>query len=68
MRTEKLIRIVGVALASALVLAACRAEEQGRVIRYQKGTYLGKPDTALSGEQLKNLRDRTRYQGTRTAL
>ena len=68
MRTGKLIGIVGAVLASALVLAACRAEEQGRVIRYQKGTYLGKPDTALSGAQLKNLRDRSSYQGSRTAL
>ena len=68
MRTASCITIVGVVLASALVLAACRAEEQGRAIRYQKGTYMGKPDTALSGEQLKNLRDRSRYQGTRTSL
>ena len=46
-----------------LVLAACDEAEQGRVLRYEKGTYLGQQDTGLSEQQLEELRARVRMQG-----
>jgi len=56
------------ALSLALVfagaaLAACDEAEQGRVLRYEKGTYLGQPDRDLSAEQLEELRQRATLQG-----
>ncbi len=56
---------------SALILAitavavgtsACREEEQGRPLNYDKGTYLGKSDTSLNSEQLRGLKSRSRLQ------
>ena len=56
---------------SALILAiaavavgtsACREEEQGRPLNYDKGTYLGKSDTSLNNEQLRELTSRSRLQ------
>ena len=56
---------------SALILAiaavavgtsACREEEQGRPLNYDKGTYLGKSDTSLNSEQLRELTSRSRLQ------
>jgi hypothetical protein len=56
---------------SALILAiaavavgtsACREEEQGRPLNYDKGTYLGKADTSLNSEQLRELTSRSRLQ------
>lgn len=56
---------------SALILAitavavgtsACREEEQGRPLNYDKGTYLGKSDTSLNSEQLRGLTSRSRLQ------
>ena len=56
---------------SALILAitavavgtsACREEEQGRPLNYDKGTYLGKSDTSLNIEQLRGLKSRSRLQ------
>lgn len=41
-----------------LLLAGCRAEEQNRPIEFKKGTYVGKPDEALTEAQLKALRER----------
>ena len=57
------IAVVGAVLASALVLSACRAEEQGRVLRYQKGAYLGKTDPALDRDQVERLRLHMSGQG-----
>jgi len=57
-RVLTLLAVVGAALA----LAACDEDEQGRILRYEKGTYLGKPDTALSEEQLDELRLRAKQQ------
>ena len=48
---------------SVLVLAACRSEEQGRLTQYKPGVYLGKPDTMLSAEQVRQLGFRTSKQG-----
>ena len=56
-------KILGLIALSASLLASCRAEEQGRVIMYEPGVYLGKKDTRLSSTQVRNLRQRSGYQG-----
>ena len=60
------IRSSAIALAAALVLSlslsACDPNEQDRVMRYEKGTYLGEPDTPLSAEARDELRSRARLQ------
>ena len=48
--------------AAVFLLAACDEAEQGRVLRYEKGTYLGEPDTQLDQETLDRLRQRARLQ------
>lgn len=48
--------------AVALVLSACDPEEQDRILRYEKGTYLGQPDEELSPDVQNALRARVRYQ------
>ncbi len=52
----------GGSLLLGLTLAACRTEEQGRSLRYEKGTYLGKPDEGLSEEDMDALRQRATLQ------
>jgi len=47
----------------AIATSSCREEEQGRLLSYEKGTYLGKADSALSAEQLSELANRSRLQG-----
>ncbi len=49
-------------LGSALLLSGCDEAEQGRILRYEKGTYLGEKDQTLSKEQQDDLRQRTRMQ------
>lgn len=49
-------------LAASLLLGACDESEQGRVLRYEKGTYLGQKDRPLTPEEQDNLRARTRMQ------
>ena len=46
----------------ALVAQGCREDEQNRPLTYDKGTYQGQPDTALSGEQVDLLRQRAAGQ------
>jgi len=54
---------VGLALVLAgFAVAACDEAEQGRVLRYEKGTYLGKADTDLNVGQLDELRQRAKLQ------
>ena len=36
--------------------------EQGRILQYEKGTYLGKPDRPLTEAEQEALRQRTRMQ------
>ena len=48
---------------AGLMLAACDESEQGRIIRYEKGTYLGEPDAPLTPEQIDTLRHRATLQG-----
>ena len=43
-------------------LIACAEEERDRVLRYEKGTYLGKADQQLSEEQLRQLVRRSNGQ------
>ena len=54
---------LAVGLVLVLGLAACDQDEQGRILRYEKGTYLGPTDTELSEETRDALRARTALQG-----
>jgi hypothetical protein len=55
---------IGIAvLLAGLAVAGCDESEQGRVLNYEKGTYLGKPDKQLSADQLDELRQRAKLQG-----
>ena len=49
-------------VAGGFALMGCRSEEQNRIIRFEKGTYLGKPDQKLNEEQINELRYRARGQ------
>ena len=62
MRTKRLLLALATVLAAGLILSACDEAEQGRVLRYEKGTYLGPKDQALSSEQQADLRARSRLQ------
>ena len=53
---------LSIAFVASLVLASCDEAEQGRVLRYEKGTYLGQKDTPLAEEDRDELRARTRMQ------
>jgi len=43
-------------------LGACRPAEQGRILQYQKGVYLGSRDAPLDVATMKALRGRTASQ------
>ncbi|MCH7777740.1 MAG: hypothetical protein IH878_14570 [Gemmatimonadetes bacterium] len=64
MTTRRFISFFGAVAFSALFRAGCRAEEQGRITQYQPGIYLGKKDTKLSTEQVKQLRLRSAMQSS----
>ena len=49
-------------IAAGFLLGACREEEQDRVLLYEKGTYLGPPDTQLTEETREALRARVSKQ------
>ncbi len=68
MKAGRIAVIAGAALASAVVLAACKPEERGRILNYQPGVYKGTPDTALTAEQTRRLRARTAFQSGTTSL
>ena len=53
-----LIAIVGV----ALLVGSCRESEQGRILFYEKGTYLGKREAPLTDDQAETLRQRATRQ------
>ena len=63
MTIKRFITVFGVVAVSAALLAGCRAEEQGRITKYQPGVYLGKKDTELSQAQVRQLGLRSRKQG-----
>ncbi len=62
MALQKLIPVVAAA-GLVLGLAACDDSEQGRILRYEKGTYLGQSDSELTDAQRQELRARTSLQG-----
>lgn len=49
-------------LAAGAGLTACQEDEQGRVLLYDKGTYLGEPDPPLEEQRVRELRGRARQQ------
>jgi len=57
-------KLIPVVAAAGLVLAlgGCDEAEQGRVLRYEKGTYLGQPDSQLTEQQRQELRARAGLQ------
>lgn len=63
MTSAKFLTVFGAIAVSAVVLAGCRAEEQGRITQYKPGVYLGKKDTELSMVQVRALDLRSRQQG-----
>lgn len=63
MTISKFFKVFGMLTVSVFVLAACRAEEQGRITEYEPGVYLGKPDTKLSTDLVRRLRLRASLQG-----
>jgi hypothetical protein len=62
MLRKKSRRALLVILAPVLFLAACDQAEQGRVLRYEKGTYLGQKDQSLNDQKREDLRQRTLMQ------
>jgi hypothetical protein len=58
---ERMRRLSFVAVAGLLVVAlsSCREEEQDRILRFEKGTYLGAADAKLSPDQVEALTQRT---------
>ena len=54
---------IWLALAGIVLMAqGCREEEQNRPLTYDKGTYQGQPDPALTEQQVEALRQRTTGQ------
>jgi hypothetical protein len=62
MSVTRILTALGIASISASMLVGCRAEEQGRVMMYQPGVYLGKKDVQLSSDQVRILRQRSSFQ------
>ena len=62
MRTRHRMVALSAAFAASLLVSACDEAEQGRILRYEKGTYLGQKDAPLSDGQQADLRARTRLQ------
>ncbi len=60
-RSGILLVLVGLVVAS--LVAGCRKEEQGRILNYQKGIYLGPSEAKLSEGTRDELRQRVRRQG-----
>ncbi len=62
MRSRSSLFALSRAFAASLSLAACDEAEQGRILEYEKGTYLGPKDQMLTSVQQAELRARTRMQ------
>ena len=62
MRLRALVLALAPVLIVAFGLTACDEAEQGRILHYKKGMYLGKKDQALSESEQDSLRQRTRLQ------
>ncbi len=65
MRPGNVIVVLGCVVAAGVLLGACRENEQDRVLLYQKGNYLGKPDTAVSEGTLRALSAQIQRQNER---
>ena len=61
MNTKNFLKIFALATFIS-VLSSCAEEEQNRLLSYEKGTYLGKADQALTEEQVRNLMGRADIQ------
>ena len=59
-KINKTIIVISIFLTS-LVLSSCQ-EEQGRILSYKKGVYLGKKDASLAKEQVNKLKMHTSRQ------
>jgi hypothetical protein len=62
MQTKRFLLVLSTVFAAGLVLSACDEAEQDRILRYEKGTYLGPKDQVLSNQQQAALRARSRMQ------
>ena len=60
-RTAAWIGLLG-ALGAALLLQACRDDEQNRPLLYDKGSYSGAAEPALEAGQVEQLRARAQNQ------
>ncbi len=63
MQINKLLISFSAIILCGMALSACKSEEQGRPLRFEKGTYGGAMDTALSEEVRRNLRARAEKMG-----
>jgi hypothetical protein len=63
MKSIKTALLVSGIVAASLILGACRDDEQGRSLAYDKGNYAGKPDVPLSDDARRALMDRIHHQG-----
>ena len=52
MKAKNLLLILTMLAVCGVAVSACKKEEQGRPLRFEKGTYGGASDTALSEETL----------------
>ncbi len=59
-KINKIFIVISIFLTS-LVLSSCQ-EEQGRILNYKKGVYLGKTDESLTKEQVDKLKLHTSRQ------
>lgn len=62
MRVKLVLNLFAPLLAASMLLSACDEAEQGRILRYEKGTYLGQKDRPLTDTEREELRHRTRLQ------
>ncbi len=62
MKTGKLIVTLACLVAVGASLGACREDEQGRVLLFDKGVYLGKADTPITEEARRAIRSRMSRQ------
>jgi len=58
--------VAGTLVLSAIFLGACDSDEQGRVLNYKKGEYLGPREAPLDEETMRALRNRATLQGGTT--
>ncbi len=62
MRNKRSLLMLSAVFVAGLFLSACDEAEQDRILRYEKGTYLGQKDQVLTERQQADLRARARMQ------